>query len=148
MARRRSKKSDPVSIIITVLFVLALAKCVTGRSSRSARNAVISETAISPSPTTRPTNTPFPTITPRPTWTPYPTRTQSAECQSPSCGCVIKGNINSDGKKIYHCPNSPNYDEVRINKTGERYFCTEADALAAGFTRSENTSYCGGLENK
>lgn len=69
--------------------------------------------------------------------------TESSSCNNPSCGCVIKGNINSKGKKIYHCPNSPNYDDTRINKPGERYFCTEAEAIAAGFSRTGNTSYCG-----
>ena len=81
-------------------------------------------------------------------WTPYTSEpeffpTESKSCNNPSCGCVIKGNINSKGKKIYHCPNSPNYDDTRINKPGERYFCTEAEAIAAGFSRTGNTSYCG-----
>ena len=86
-----------------------------------------------------PTETQIPTLTPLVVSnTPEPTL-----CASPSCGCIIKGNINSEGKKIYHCPNSPNYKETEINKRGERYFCTEQEAIEAGFERTSNTSYCG-----
>ena len=146
MARKRysrRSKSDPIGMIIAIVVLLILAKCVTSGSSKTSRNVKNQVVSATRTPTEIPTK--LPTWTPRPTITPYPTNTQSAECQSPDCGCVIKGNINSDGKKIYHCPNSPNYDDVRLNKYGERYFCTEADAIAAGFTRTENTSYCGGL---
>ncbi len=50
-------------------------------------------------------------------------------------GCVIKGNINSKGEKIYHTPwSSKNYTRTRINTgKGEQWFCNEADALAAGW---------------
>ncbi|HVZ06064.1 thermonuclease family protein [Hyphomicrobium sp.] len=48
-------------------------------------------------------------------------------------GCVIKGNISSHGH-IYHMPWSPWYDRVKIDEArGERWFCSEADALAAGW---------------
>lgn len=52
-------------------------------------------------------------------------------------GCLVKGNIASDGEKIYHVPGQLNYDETRIDTTrGERWFCTEADAVAAGWRRA------------
>ena len=47
--------------------------------------------------------------------------------------CLIKGNISSRGK-IYHTPSSPWYDRTKINiAKGERWFCTEEEAQAAGW---------------
>ncbi len=46
--------------------------------------------------------------------------------------CVIKGNINSKGGKIYHIPGGASY---KITKP-EQCFNTEAEARAAGFTKS------------
>ena len=52
----------------------------------------------------------------------------------PVDGCLIKGNINREGEKIYHVPGSRSYDETRIDvDRGERWFCTEADALNEGW---------------
>ncbi|MCB1333470.1 MAG: thermonuclease family protein [Roseivivax sp.] len=49
-------------------------------------------------------------------------------------GCTIKGNISSDGKRIYHRPGQRNYDETRIDtRRGERWFCTPEDAESAGW---------------
>lgn len=48
-------------------------------------------------------------------------------------GCPIKGNISRNGR-IYHAPWSPWYDKTRINTSkGERWFCSEAEAVAAGW---------------
>lgn len=48
-------------------------------------------------------------------------------------GCPIKGNI-SRGGKIYHAPWSPWYGKTIIDEgKGERWFCSEADAVAAGW---------------
>jgi endonuclease YncB( thermonuclease family) len=48
-------------------------------------------------------------------------------------GCVIKGNVSSRGR-IYHMPWSPWYEKVKIEaRRGERWFCSEAEALAAGW---------------
>ena len=81
-------------------------------------------------------------------WTPYTAVPNDYEndnsCHDPSCGCVIKGNINSEGEKIYHCPNSPSYDNTMINKPGEQYFCTEQEAIDANFRKPENAPPCGG----
>lgn len=52
-------------------------------------------------------------------------------------GCVIKGNISSKGKRIYHVPGQRWYDETRISTgKGERWFCSESDARNAGWTRA------------
>lgn len=57
---------------------------------------------------------------------------QIAEAQAPN-GCAIKGNISHSGQ-IYHMPWSPWYDKVKIDAgRGERWFCSEADAQAAGW---------------
>ncbi len=46
----------------------------------------------------------------------------------------IKGNISSDGQKIYHVPAGKYYARVKIDlEQGERLFCSEAEAQAAGW---------------
>lgn len=48
--------------------------------------------------------------------------------------CVIKGNINSKGERIYHSPGQQHYDRTIIDEaSGERWFCTEKEARAAGW---------------
>jgi endonuclease YncB( thermonuclease family) len=49
-------------------------------------------------------------------------------------GCAIKGNISAKGAQIYHMPGQRHYAETQIsNAKGEAFFCSEADARAAGF---------------
>lgn len=51
--------------------------------------------------------------------------------------CVIKGNINSSGDKIFHIPNGAYYDKTTIDQSaGEKWFCSEADAIDAGWRKS------------
>ena len=51
--------------------------------------------------------------------------------------CAIKGNISKSGTRIYHVPGGRFYGQTRINTSkGERWFCTEAEARAAGWRRS------------
>ncbi|QYZ71109.1 thermonuclease family protein [Neotabrizicola shimadae] len=50
--------------------------------------------------------------------------------------CAIKGNISGNGH-IYHVPGQEHYAETRIDpKRGEAWFCTEAEARAAGFRKA------------
>lgn len=50
--------------------------------------------------------------------------------------CRIKGNISKSGR-IYHLPGQEHYDKTRISRTrGERWFCTEAEARAAGWRKA------------
>ncbi|MCA1782545.1 MAG: thermonuclease family protein [Dermatophilaceae bacterium] len=52
-------------------------------------------------------------------------------------GCEIKGNINAEGERIYHVPGQRFYAQTRIDPTkGERWFCTEQEALDAGWRRA------------
>ena len=54
-------------------------------------------------------------------------------------GCNIKGNINSKGERIYHVPGSRSYSATKINTSkGERWFCSEAEARAAGWRAPYN----------
>jgi len=49
-------------------------------------------------------------------------------------GCVIKGNINSKGVRIYHTPASAWYSRTKVSpEKGERWFCSEKEARAAGW---------------
>jgi endonuclease/exonuclease/phosphatase family metal-dependent hydrolase len=50
----------------------------------------------------------------------------------------VKGNI-ARGRKLYHLPGCPSYDEVRIEPDkGERLFESEREAQAAGFRKAGN----------
>lgn len=52
--------------------------------------------------------------------------------------CNIKGNVSTQGERIYHVPGQDYYDETRISAAhGERWFCSEEEARAAGWRRSK-----------
>lgn len=56
-----------------------------------------------------------------------PTRVADADC-------VIKGNVNSRGQRIYHRPGGQFHARLRLKPTeGDRCFETEQEAVAAGF---------------
>lgn len=51
----------------------------------------------------------------------------------PAGSCTIKGNISRAGEKVYHVPGSRDYERTRTSeKAGERMFCSEDEAKAAG----------------
>ena len=113
------------------------------------------------SPTPTPLPTPLPTVAPA-TPTPLPTMPPVATVAAPvrqadpvaavnpfSCvggcavapdpSCAIKGNVNSDGERIYHAPDGRSYSRTDIKpEEGDRWFCNEAEAVAAGFRAPEN----------
>ena len=66
-----------------------------------------------------------------PAWDYRAGRWQEAQAATPS-GCVIKGNVNGNGR-IYHMPWSPWYEKVRMDGHGKRWFCSEAEAVEAGW---------------
>jgi hypothetical protein len=83
-----------------------------------------------------------PTDTPRPI---QPTATTAVRgcpggCTSyPTwCEVIIKGNVSyNSGEKIYHVPGQEYYSDTVINtQYGERWFCTEQEARAAGWRKS------------
>ena len=49
-------------------------------------------------------------------------------------GCRIKGNLNRAGERIYFLPGEQDYERVRMDrKGGKRWFCSEGQAIAAGW---------------
>ena len=51
--------------------------------------------------------------------------------------CKIKGNISQSGEKIFHVPGQEYYVDTRISgQRGERWFCSEAEARAAGWRKA------------
>lgn len=55
-----------------------------------------------------------------------------------SGACNIKGNISSSGEHIYHVPGGEYYSRTKISPSkGERWFCSEAEARAAGWRKSK-----------
>ena len=69
---------------------------------------------------------------------PWEWRRQGNRNEAPE-GCAIKGNINSKGQQIYHVPGGSSYGATQINTgRGERWFCSEAEARAAGWRAPRN----------
>lgn len=62
----------------------------------------------------------------------------ASQAQEPS-DCLIKGNISiNTGERIYHVPGGQYYGRTKISLAkGERWFCTEEEALAAGWRPSK-----------
>ncbi len=59
---------------------------------------------------------------------------QASLTAAPDQACPIKGNINRKLEHIYHVPWSKDYGKTRIDLAkGERWFCTEEEAVAAGW---------------
>ncbi|NKL64985.1 sunset domain-containing protein [Rhizobium leguminosarum] len=54
--------------------------------------------------------------------------------------CNIKGNISiNSGERIFHVPGQKYYAQTKINpQYGERWFCTEFEAWAAGWRKSKS----------
>ena len=65
---------------------------------------------------------------------------EEARAKAPK-GCPIKGKVagrRGDAVKTYHLPWSPTYMRLRVvSARGERWFCSEEDARAAGFASAE-----------
>ncbi|MFY0692125.1 MAG: thermonuclease family protein [Paracoccaceae bacterium] len=56
----------------------------------------------------------------------------------PDRDCIIKGNISGAGR-IYHRPGNRDYERTVISPNkGERWFCSEAEARAAGWRPARN----------
>ena len=54
--------------------------------------------------------------------------------------CQIKGNIDLvDGSRTYYLPGQDRYAAIRVQPSGgERWFCSENEALAAGWHKARN----------
>lgn len=63
----------------------------------------------------------------------------SSGCEVPPPGCTVKGNISVGGNKIYHTKDQASWAGIRIQvEKGERWFCSEQQAIANGFRKSIN----------
>ncbi|MGI9329038.1 MAG: thermonuclease family protein [Pseudomonadales bacterium] len=68
---------------------------------------------------------------------PWLWRAQAQPATDPG-DCKIKGNINRHGERIYHLPGQRHYRQTGISAAkGERWFCSESEAVAAGWRRSK-----------
>jgi len=62
---------------------------------------------------------------------------RAAETAAPDPDCAIKGNISRSGTRIHHLPGQADYTRTVIRPDqGERWFCSEAAARAAGWRRA------------
>ncbi|WP_416223073.1 succinoglycan biosynthesis protein exoi [Tianweitania sp.] len=54
--------------------------------------------------------------------------------------CKVKGNVSIEtGERIFHVPGQKYYQQTMINPSyGERWFCSEAEARAAGWRKSKS----------
>jgi endonuclease YncB( thermonuclease family) len=69
---------------------------------------------------------------------PKPSLPPLAQLQEQRASCVIKGNISSNGERIYHVPGQRYYDKTQIDESrGERWFCTEQEAVSAGWRKAK-----------
>lgn len=101
-------------------------------SCSSSPTPVVSPATQVPAPVLGTTNSTAASVQP----TTNTTTTNNATANS---GCVIKGNISSSKVKIYHLPGCASYDKTSIDEsTGEHWFCTEAEAVQAGWRKAKN----------
>jgi hypothetical protein len=54
----------------------------------------------------------------------------------PDPACAIKGNVNRSGERIFHVPGQRDYGRVNMKSAVKRWFCTENEALAAGWRKA------------
>lgn len=106
-------------VLVVPLFVLAASGC-------SFVASPVQKAADAPSPRVATTAT-----------TEQPARETAKPARKKSCR--IKGNISTNtGERIYHVPGQQYYDQTVITASkGERWFCTEAEAKAAGWRKSK-----------
>jgi endonuclease YncB( thermonuclease family) len=78
------------------------------------------------------------TFTPPEEWRRANDASRPSTASNQKSSCLIKGNISSKGERIYHVPGGAFYGQTQIDsRKGERMFCSEAEAQAAGWRRSK-----------
>lgn len=64
--------------------------------------------------------------------------TTGCSVSTPPAGCLIKGNVNSKGEKVYHTPGQRDYEKTQIKpEEGDAWFCTWQEAEQAGFRHAQ-----------
>ena len=65
---------------------------------------------------------------------PWEWRSGESRSAQATGNCIIKGNINGKGERIYQLPFQQHYSRVRVDPhRGERWFCTKDEAISAGW---------------
>lgn len=112
-----------------------------GSQSSSQQNQSTPQNSSSPEEETEPDD-----VTPINTTTPL-IQGEGITFKDKDNNCLIKGNIsktkfdeNSEPARIYHLPGQRRYEETKIEDKGEQYFCTEQEAIDAGF-RPANSKF-------
>jgi hypothetical protein len=57
----------------------------------------------------------------------------ASSATAPSAECIIKGNINRQGERIYHLPGQGSYAAINMHDPQKRWFCSEDEARVAGW---------------
>jgi hypothetical protein len=52
---------------------------------------------------------------------------------TPSADCIIKGNVNRKGERLYHMPGQLDYASINMTSHEKRWFCSRQEAEAAGW---------------
>lgn len=55
----------------------------------------------------------------------------------PDPACAIKGNVNRKGDHIFHVAGQRDYGRVSMKSSAKRWFCSEEEALAAGWRKAQ-----------
>jgi len=131
--KESSSKLEPIEITETVESVQNTRDAKAGQVIIKSTDVIISPTDTAAPLGSIPDAIPEPTIDPRLLFRYEEERIDEATGKTYT-QCLIKGNINSKGSRIYHIPGSTSYDATKIDtSTGERWFCTEYDAIQAGW---------------
>jgi endonuclease YncB( thermonuclease family) len=59
--------------------------------------------------------------------------TPASSASAPTSECIIKGNVNIHGERIYHIPGQSAYSKINMQDPRKRWFCSEEDARTAGW---------------
>lgn len=83
-----------------------------------------------------PVDTPDPSLVITATLTPDPSLVITPTEEATLEACLIKGNVASG--KIYHMPGQANYNQTQVQpENGDKWFCSEQDAIDAGFRKAK-----------
>ncbi|GAA1792036.1 thermonuclease family protein [Nostocoides veronense] len=106
-------------------------------AERSAKKSKLGIWSVACNPAPKPTVA-APLVNPPAPTKPAPSTPRPTTPQPKSNTCNIKGNIARDGEKIYHVPGQRYYDDAEIDPSkGERWFCSESEAVAAGWRKAK-----------
>jgi hypothetical protein len=140
--RRRPRFKPPGAGLALILFVLAALLSIWGGGSEPPAAVPVPAPPPAQEPTPPPAAAPAP-VPVEPAVEPVPPEPQPAGCPQ-GCeeqlpGCDIKGNTSyRTGERIYHVRGQQNYDDTVIEPwKGERWFCTEEEAVANGWRKAK-----------